>query len=123
MHFSISSDLISDFLTGLFAVFALVTVGGVLNLLLRNIARRFPFSRLALVLALAPVSLMKFVDEAASLALFLYAMIVILLGITIDGLAYLLGPRTAREQEKVPRPKTEASPEEQKPVMVWEKAE
>ena len=47
MQFSVSDSMISEFFSGLFAVFALIAVGGLIALILGGMARRFPFSRLA----------------------------------------------------------------------------
>ena len=120
MYFSISDSMVSEFLSGLFAVFALIAVGGILSLVLGSMAKRFPFTRLALVLALAPFSLVRFLDRSGSSTLFLYSMIVILLGITIDGINHLLAPRAISET------KAEEAEEQEEPapgMIVWEKAE
>ncbi|MEA2067684.1 MAG: hypothetical protein U9P12_00660 [Verrucomicrobiota bacterium] len=120
MYFSISDSMVSEFLSGLFVVFALVAVGGTLSLILGNMAKRFPFTRLALVLALAPFSLVRFLDRSGSSTLFLYSMIVLLLGITIDGINYLLTPKAA------PETKAKEAEEQEEPapgMIVWEKAE
>jgi len=126
MQFSISDSMISDFFSGIFSILALIAVGGILSLVLGGMAKRFPFCRLALILALAPLSLIEFLDRNGSSTLYLYAMIVILLGITIDGIAYLLEPKqhikraTAdTEAEEVVEDLAEADPS----VIVWEKAE
>ena len=126
MQFSVSDSMISEFFSGLFAVFALIAVGGLIALILGGMAKRFPFSRLAIVLALAPLSLMKFLEHGGSSTLYLYAMIVVLLGITIDGISHLLEPK-ARSSRKEPESSAEAkqqkTPEAEPGVIVWEKAE
>jgi hypothetical protein len=123
MHVSISDQMISDFLSGLVAVLALVAVGCTLALMLGGMARRFPFSRLALVLSLAPMSFARFLEPEGSANLHLYAMIVILLGITIDGISHLLEPKVrpnvAEKQEEEPAASAERGPG----VIVWEKAQ
>lgn len=124
MQFSISDSAVSEFFIGIVAILALISVGGILSLLLGGMKKRYPFSRLALILALTPFSLIAFLDPAATSTLYLYAMIVILLGITIDGIAFLIEPKTATKSE--PRAKSEKieQTEEADPgVMIWEKAE
>lgn len=125
MQLALSDSMISEFLSGLFAVFALIAVGGMVALILGGMARRFPFTRLAIILALAPLSLVRFLERGGGSTLFLFAMIVILLGITIDGINYLLTPKIQ------PQPKEEQAPEKVQAqaseadsgVIVWEKAE
>ncbi|MEE9368302.1 MAG: hypothetical protein V3V05_05500 [Pontiella sp.] len=122
MQFSISDSTVSEFLGGLFAILALVGVGGILSLLLGGMTKRFPFCKLSLILALAPLSLIGFLDHGANSTLYLYAMIVILLGITIDGIAHLLEPKAVAKsdaQAKATEEESESSPG----VIVWEKAE
>ncbi|WP_136079771.1 hypothetical protein [Pontiella desulfatans] len=116
--------MISEFLSGLFAVFSLVAVGGILSLVLQRMARSFPFTRLSLILGLAPLSFFKFLEPGGSSTLFLYSMIVILLGITIDGISHLLDPRESPRAKAAPK-KAEAGKEaEPAPGMiVWEKTE
>ena len=122
MYFTISDQMMSDFLSGLAAVFTLVAVGGLLSLILTPLARRFPFSRVALVLALAPLSLVRFLEMGSCPTLYLFSMIVTLLGITIDGIGHLLEPRhePAAEPEAAASDKAESS---KTSMFVWEKAE
>lgn len=125
MQFSISDSMVSEFLSGLSAIFALVAVGGILSLILGGMARRFPFTRLALVLALAPFSLMRFLDRSGSSTLFLYSMIVILLGITIDGISFVLEPKSAAQPTTEAETSEEAENDDELDpgMIVWEKAE
>ena len=126
MYLSVSDQMVSDFLSGLIAVFALVAVGGILSIMLGRMAKRFPFTRLALVLALSPLSLVHFMERTSGSTLYLYAMIVLLLGITIDGIAYLLEPKAATNPEAKAEPEEqqgEASGEPNPGMIVWEKAE
>ncbi len=125
MQFSISDSMVSEFLSGIFAILALVAVGGILSLILRRMTSQYPFSRLAIVLALAPISLISFIDRNGSSTLYLYAMIVILLGITIDGIAYLLEPKhlTKEDVEAEMEGIETENVEEDPSVIVWEKAE
>ena len=115
--------MISEFLSGLVAVLALVAVGCTLALLLGGMARRFPFSRLALVLSLSPMTFARFLEPAASANLHLYAMIVILLGITIDGLGYLLEPKVRSSVVDKQTEEPAANEEPGPGVIVWEKAQ
>lgn len=124
MQLSISDAMISDFLSGLVAVLALVAVGGGISLVLQGMARRFPFSRLALILALAPLSMVRFLERGGTSTLYLYAMIVVLMGLTIDGIGYLLQPKEAPKAKPAKGTEEEAASEESEPgVIVWEKAE
>jgi hypothetical protein len=124
MQFSISDNMISEFASGLFAVFALIGVGAMVMLLLTGLGKKFPFTRLALVLALTPFSLFRFLENGSVSTLYLYAVIVVLLGITIDGINYLLVPKEA--VLKTDPSKAESEEPEEKPdpgMIVWEKAE
>ena len=121
MQFSISDSTVSEFLGGIFAILALVGVGGTLSLLLSGMTKRFPFSKLSLILALSPLSLIGFLDHGANSTLYLYAMIVILLGITIDGIAHLLEPKSPAKANLEAEENTTA--ESAPGRIVWEKAE
>jgi hypothetical protein len=89
MRFGINDSVISGFLSGLIIVFALIAVGGLLASVLRRMSDRYPFTRLALILALTPVSLVHFLDQDTRYLLFTYVLIIALMGITIDGIRYL----------------------------------
>ena len=101
----------------------MIMVGGTLALLLRGMNRNFNFTRLSLVLGLAPLSLVSFMDPKTSSTLFLFSMIVVLLGITVDGINFLLLPKErVKSVEKVKEPvQVEAEPDPG--VIIWEKAE
>ena len=126
MELSISSDLISVFMLGLFAVFALMSVGSLLFLILRGLAKRFLFTRLAIALALAPISLAAFLELDGLTLLYLFSMIAVLLGLTIDGISYLLEPitqprgRNQNGSEKADSTQDSASDPN---GIAWEKAE
>ncbi len=123
MYFSISDQMISQFLSGLLGVLALVAVGSALALALGAMANRFPFSRLSLILALSPLSFARFLDDGSNTTLHLYAMIVILLGITIDGISYLIEPRVhSSGAEQTQSVEAEKAEEPSPGVIVWEKA-
>jgi len=89
MRFGINDIVISEFMSGLIIVVALIMVGGLLEFLLRKMADRYPFTRLALILALTPVSLLHFLDQDTRYLLFTYMLIVATMGVTIDGIRYL----------------------------------
>ena len=123
MYFSISDQMVSQFFSGLLGVLALVAVGSALALALGGMTRRFPFSRLSLILALSPLSFSRFLEYNGTTTLHLYAMIVILLGITIDGISYLLEPRVRTATAEEAKPEEAEKAEEPSPgVIVWEKA-
>jgi len=110
-----------DIVNQVILVLALIVVGCVIALILGGMTRRFPFSRLALVLALAPISFSHFFEELRLPTLYLYAMIVVLIGITIDGLSYLLKPRTRTIVRDGNVAVTEQE-ESQADVIEWKKA-
>ena len=123
MYFSISDQMVSDFFSGLLGVLALVAVGSALALALGGMTKRFPFSRLSLILALSPLSFSRFIGYGGNTTLHLYAMIVILLGITIDGISYLLEPRVRSDAQQAQSEEAEKVAEPSPGVIVWEKAE
>ncbi|MEN8260282.1 MAG: hypothetical protein ABFS02_06805 [Pseudomonadota bacterium] len=124
MNISLTDQIVSQFLSGLIAVFALIAVGGVLAIVLRGLERKFPFMRLALVLALSPLSLIQFFDYGGNTIFYIYAVIVISLGFTIDGVQYLFAAKVRAKQEpKTVEPEKEVSEEPGPGVIVWEKAE
>lgn len=125
MQFSISDSMISAFFSGVFAILALVAVGGILSIILKRMVPRYPFCRLALVLALSPLCLIEFLDRNGSSTLYVYAMIVILLGVTIDGIAYLLEPKEVDQEAATDDVVVSAEEfnEDDPNVIVWEKAE
>ena len=123
MYFSISDQMVSQFFSGLLGVLALVAVGSALGLALGGMTKRFPFSRLSLILALSPLSFSRFLGYGGNTTLHLYAMIVILLGITIDGISYLLEPRERSGAQQAQSEEAEKVAEPSPGVIVWEKAE
>jgi hypothetical protein len=148
MKFGINDSVISEFLSGLIIVLALVAVGGLLASVLKKMTDRYPFTRLALILALTPISLVRFLDQDTRYLLFTYALIIALMGITIDGIRYLFEFRaqlkltaaleveraqmrkcsgeSVDEIDEVPAEKEvpKTAEEEKKPsVIVWERVE
>jgi hypothetical protein len=122
MQFTITEQVITTFLSGFGTVAVLVAVGAVLSLVLRGMAQKFPFTRMALVLTLAPYSFAKFLDRGGIDSLYLYAIIIILLGITIDGICHLQ-LREHRQTAPKTKEKKDAGAEPSPDGIVWEKAE
>lgn len=125
MNVSITDQMVSQFLSGFIVVVLLIAIGGFISMVLHRMARPFPFTRLALILGLAPLSLVNFLEYGGSSTLYLYAMGVAMLGITIDGINHLLLPK-----EKIvtvsKKAKSEEEEKEEEPrpgVIVWEKTE
>jgi hypothetical protein len=125
MHFSITDSVVSEFLSGLIVVFSLLGVGALLLLILGILIRKFPFTRLSLVLALTPLSLIHFLGHGTVSTVLLFSMISVLLGLTIDGINYVLLPKHVENKPvSVPAHKEAEAEEPAKPGMiVWEKAE
>lgn len=123
MSFNITDQMISQFFSGVFTIIILIAVGGVLSVFFKAMNKKFSFTRLALVLALTPLCFINFLDRSNTNTLYLFSMIVVLLGITIDGINYLLlpkeQPKAAPQQEKEQVAEKESGPD----VIVWEKAE
>lgn len=128
MNINLSDQIVSQFISGLITVFALVGVGGLVATALYGIARRFPFIHMSLVLALSPLALVQFFDYGGDGIFFIYAMVVIVLGFTIDGTQYLLTPKVRPKAEaEMPREENreeeKENPANPRPgVIVWEKA-
>jgi hypothetical protein len=123
MKINITDQIISEFTSGVVAVLAVIAVGAALSFILRGISRKFPFTRMALVLALAPLSLINFVGYSESTALLFYAMITTLLGITIDGINHLLLPKERPQTISDSATQEEETVKSNPGVIVWEKAE
>ncbi len=125
MNINLTDQIVSQFLSGILVVIILLAIGGALATILRGMVKKFPFTRVALVLSLAPLSLVKFLDYGDGSTLYLFAMISTLLGITIDGINHLLMPKERLQAARDPaEQKEEAADHESNPdVIVWEKAE
>ena len=125
MRLNITDQLISEFFSGVAAVVAVIAVGAFIMFLLKGLGKKAPFTRIALSLALAPMSLINFLGRNESTALVYFAMAIALLGVIIDGLNHLLQPRERAETKARPVIREEEKPEaESNPgVFVWEKAE
>jgi len=122
MVINIPDPIIREFLGGVSAVLAVIAVGTFLWFILRGIARKFTFTRMALVLALAPLSLINFLGNSESSALLIYAGVTTLLGITIDGINHLLMPNEQLQPNQNPAKQADEIVESNLGVLVWEKA-
>ena len=122
MNINIPDEIIREFLGGVSAVVAVIATGAILFFLSRRIARKLPFTRMGLVLALAPLSLINFLGNSESTALPIYAMIMTLLGISIDGINHLLLFKDPSPPAQNPEEQEEETVEPNPGVMVWEKA-
>lgn len=123
MKINIPDQTISEFVIGVIAILAIVAVGALLLFILQRSATRFPFFRMVLVVALAPLSLMGALDSQAGFALLIFSILATLLGITIEGISYLSRPK----EESViigssPQKNKEDTPSSPDSI-VWEKAE
>lgn len=121
MEISINSEILSQLINGIIAVIILVAAGTILTLASKMlINKRFPFTRLALILALPPFCLINLLDRGSMSTLYLYAIIVIVLGMAIDGIAHLIRPeKLSGSNRKKKEPATGAEPD----AIVWEKVE
>ena len=123
MNIYIPDQIIKEVLSGVTAVLAVIAMGAFLLFILRGIARKFPFTRIGLVLALAPLSLINFLGNSESTVLLIYAMVTTLLGISIDGINHLLMPEGQSQPAQDPAKQKEETVEPNPDTMVWEKAE
>lgn len=123
MNINIPDQIISEFLIGVIAVLAVIAVGALLLFILRGIARKNPFARMGLVLALAPLSLINVLGNSESTALLIFAMVATLLGIAIDGINYLLLPKERSQTTRNPVEHEEETVKSGPGGIVWEKAE
>jgi hypothetical protein len=122
MNINITDQMLSQFLSGVLTIIVLIAVGGMLSILLKGIKEKFAFTRLSLILALTPLSLISFIDQASSSTLYLFSMIAILLGITVDGINFLLMPKERAKVEIIPEEEKIEEVEPEPGVIVWEKA-
>ena len=114
--------MLSQFLSGVLTIVVLISVGGMLSILLKPMSQKFVFTRLSLILGLTPLTLINFIDEGSSSSLYLFSMIVALLGITVDGINFLLMPKTRLQEEPVVETADVEEPQPDPGVIVWEKA-
>ena len=133
MQLMFSDETLSRFLSGLLIILILISIGTIIGWLLGKLRKKHPFSRLAIMLALPPLSFIQFISDNQRPAFYIFTMIVLVAGITIDGMAYLLTPkdRTDAEDPVTAGAKAETASEqpEDEPVsqtessgaLVWEK--
>ena len=119
----LDSQLISRFLMGTLAVFAMVAIGGTFANMFRSVSRRFPFTKAALVLALPPFCLTRLLDRGSLSHLFRFAILVVVLGFVVDALKHLLLAWRSVGREEPATPKKPPDSESGSTGMVWEKAE
>jgi hypothetical protein len=115
--------MVSQFLSGVLPIFALIAVGATLSVLFKAMNERFAFTRLALIIALSPLSLINFLDPGYIPTLYLFSMIMALLGITIDGINFLLLPKERIKAAPVVEQEEASEVDPDSGVIVWEKAE
>ncbi len=128
MNINITDRMTSLFLSGIISVLVLIVVGAILSVVFKKIDKKFVFTRMALIVALSPLTLINFLEQDSASTLYLFAMVAVLLGITIDGINHLLLPK------ELPKELTKAEVEEagkaeeneaatEPGVIIWEKAE
>lgn len=133
MQLMFSDETLSRFLSGLLIILILICVGTTLGWLLTKMGKKHPFSRLAIMLALPPLSFIEFISDNQRPAFYIFSMIVLVAGIAIDGLAYLLTPKKRNdtvepvttpayaEPEPVQAEEETISRTETSGSLVWEK--
>ena len=120
MRINITNEMLSQFLSGLVIVLLAVGVGALIFLLLTKMEKHYRFTRLALALTLAPLTIIKFLDPVIGKNLYLFTGILILIGFILDGTKALLEREVHRTRPQI----VEKKEEEPAPsVFVWEKAE
>ena len=122
MNISVTDQMLSQFLSGVLTVVVLIGVGGLLSVLLKPMTRNFVFTRMALILGLTPLTLINFIDRSSISTLYLFSMIAVLLGITVDGINFLLMPKERPKVEPVAEKEKAEDAEPDPGVIVWEKA-
>lgn len=123
MNINITDRIASEFLSGMIAILVLLAVGALLSYILRGMAKKLPFTRLALILALAPLSLIQSLDHGAGTSLLLYSMVITVLGVAIDGINHLLLPKERLQETESMEEQEEEAAEPKPGMIVWEKAE
>ena len=121
MH--VDNELISQFLTGAMAVFAMVAIGGALANIFRAVSKRFAFTRIALVLALPPFCIAPCLDRSSLDTLYLFAFVIVVLGFLIDGSKHLFFPANPENPGPTAQAAQSAEPDPDERRMVWEKTE
>lgn len=123
MQLTLSEKVLAEYLSGLIAIAALLVLGCLLAFILKKIIRKQPFIRLSLILTLTPLSLIHFLGRNAVDTLYLYAMVVIPLGIAIDGIHFLIRQYRKSEQQETEEEETESENAHKKDdVIIWKRA-
>lgn len=132
-YFNITNEMIASFLNGLVFVLLLVLVGSILALILAWMAKRFPFTRIALVITLSPLAFIRLLELADYEFIQKYAMLTTLAGFLIDGIHHLIrtylppraetSPAAEVEGQDSSNQEAEQSADSPKDSIVWEKAE
>lgn len=129
-YFNITNEMIASFLNGLVFVLLLVLVGSILALILAWMAKRFPFTRIALVITLSPLAFIRLLELADYEFIQKYAMLTTLAGFLIDGIHHLIRtylPPQAEvaeaEGQASSNQEEDSSADSPKDSIVWEKAE
>ena len=117
---TITEEMITKFFSGLGIVLILLGVGSLIFAALKKMESHYRFSRFALALALAPMTMIKFLDFVLSRQLYVFAGITILAGLILDGVKAMA---QLEIRKAVPPARSPAEAEEQKEVFAWEKAE
>jgi hypothetical protein len=120
----IDNELISNFLTGTLAVFAMVAIGGALANLFSRTRRNHTFTRSALILILPPLCLSLCLPYMMLQVLFPLAAALVIIGFALDGAKQLIiaGKRAKPKPDPLP-PEQEEDAESDGRTMRWEKAE
>lgn len=122
MTINIPDQTISAFLNGVTGVLAVVAVGFLLFFILKGLAQTFSFTRIVLVIALAPMTLIGLLGNNETSLLFILATVTILLGISIDGIHHLFTSGAASTPASNPAERDEEAVEPNRGVMAAEKA-
>lgn len=118
----VDNELINQFLTGTIAVFVMVLIGGSLAHMLRSISKRFTFTKSALVIGLPPFCFSLCLDRGGLSTIYLFAIVIILIGYVIDGIKHLLLAWRG-EDDVSGTPPGEPATESREKKVIWEKVD
>jgi hypothetical protein len=121
MTIEIPDQIISGMLRGVFSVVYVTAAGALLYVLLRKLTRKFPFTRLGTVIALAPLTLFNLLVIPDNTALLVFAMLSSLIGISIDGVNQLLIPKELSRFANNPAEEGNETVEFNPRVIAWVK--
>ena len=122
MTISIPDQLIGEVLSGVVSILAVIAAGFLLFIILRKIAGKYPFTRLGSAIALAPLILFSALESSESTVLLFFAMTAVLLGVAIDGIAYLILPEKALQAARHPAEQAEGAAASNPALIAWENA-